>query len=387
MHIPTLFILAAVLMGMVSTVLLAVWYYNRRIPGLGHWVLSYLFGFLFCLNLIGRAHVPEGISVVVAQVSIVLSAYLALLGSRAYVGRTPWPHHRVAAVGLLVLAVLAAYFTVVRPHLGMRFLLISTSTGVLFLASAFVLARGGLQNAPMRHMFALAAGAHGLFLLARPWLFRLWGQEGGVFQLISQFVVLESLVALILMAFGVLMLANEYMTLELRQQAEMDTLTRVFNRRAFLELLDKAVSGARRMQAELPVLVIDLDHFKKINDTWGHKTGDDVLRHFCRVAGGCLRKEDVMGRLGGEEFAVFLPNASLDGARLVAQRICTMLAAQPVATEHGPVTVTASIGLTLCASADSSEVTVQRADQAMYMAKERGRNRVEVLAPGLAPLG
>jgi len=369
-------------MGMVSTVLLAVWHYNRRIPGLGLWLLSYLCGFLFCLNLVGRAYMPEVLSVVVAQVAIVLSAYLALLGSRAYTGRRPWPRrcHAMAAGGLLALAVLAAYFTVVQPHLGLRFLLISTSAGVLFLGTGLALARGGMHNAPLRHMFALAAGFHGLFLLVRPWLFRLNGQQGELLQLISQFVVLESIAAFILMAFGVLMLANEFVALELRQLAEVDPLTRVFNRRAFLELLDKAASGARRMQVELPVLVIDLDHFKRINDTWGHKTGDDVLRHFTRVAGACLRREDVLGRLGGEEFAVFLPNAGLEGARQVAQRICAMLAAQPVATEHGLVTVTASIGLTSCVGMDSCESALQRADQAMYQAKERGRNRVEVLA-------
>jgi len=376
-------------MGMVSTVLMAMWHYNRHIPGLGLWLLSYLCGFMFCANLAARQYLPEVLSVVVAQIAIPLSAYLALLGSRAYLAHTPWPRrvHATAGVALLGLAAVAVYFTVGLPHVGARFLLISVSTGVLFLCTSVTLARGGVRNAPLRHMFALAAGFHGLFLLIRPWLFRLGQGEGELLGLVSQFVVLESIAALILMAFGVLMLANEHMTLGLRELAEMDPLTRVFNRRAFLELLDKAVSSARRMQVDLPVLVIDLDHFKNINDSWGHKTGDDVLRHFTRVAGLCLRREDVIGRLGGEEFAVFLPNASLDGARAVAQRICAILAEQPVATDHGPVTVTASIGLTLCASADSSEMAVQRADKAMYLAKERGRNRVEVLAPGLAAVG
>lgn len=376
-------------MGMVSTVLLAVWHYNRHIPGLGLWLYSYLCGFVFCVNLATRQYLPEVLSVVVAQIAIPLSAYLALLGSRAYLARTPWSLrvHAAVVTTLLVLAAAAVYFTVGQPHVGVRFVLISVSTGVLFLCTSFSLARGGVHNAPLRHMFAVAAGVHGLFLLIRPWLFRLNEGEGELLQLISQFVVLESIAALILMAFGVLMLANEHMTLGLRELAEMDPLTRVFNRRAFLELLDKAVSSARRMQVDLPVLVIDLDHFKNINDSWGHKTGDDVLRHFTRLAGLCLRREDVIGRLGGEEFAVFLPNASLDGAYAVAQRICAILAEQPVATDHGPVTVTASIGLTLCASADSSEMAVQRADKAMYLAKERGRNRVEVLAPGLAAVG
>ena len=101
----------------------------------------------------------------------------------------------------------------------------------------------------------------------------------------------------------------------------MDPLTNVFNRRAFLTLLDKAISNAQRTQTTLPVLVMDLDHFKKVNDSWGHRAGDDVLRHFVMLAQRCLRKEDVMGRLGGEEFAIFLPNAGAGGAIAVAERL------------------------------------------------------------------
>ena len=92
----------------------------------------------------------------------------------------------------------------------------------------------------------------------------------------------------------------------------------MFNRRAFLTLLDKAISNAQRTQTTLPVLVMDLDHFKKVNDSWGHRAGDAVLRHFVMLAQRCLRKEDVMGRLGGEEFAIFLPNAGTGGAAAVA---------------------------------------------------------------------
>lgn len=98
-------------MGMVCTVLIAVWHYNRHIPGLRLWLVSYLSGFLFCVSLVARPYMPEVLSVVVAQVSIALSAYLALLGSRAYLKRPPWPrrYHGAMAMGLLVLAALAAY--------------------------------------------------------------------------------------------------------------------------------------------------------------------------------------------------------------------------------------------------------------------------------------
>lgn len=385
MHSPTLVIVAGILAALVTTVLYAVWHFNKGIPGLRLWTLSFLSASVFCAILLVRDHTPEVLSVVLTQASISVAAYLCLLASRAYMGRHPLPHGYVVMVIAAVTA-LAVYFTVVQPHLGIRFALAGSVSGVCFLLTAHTLARGGFRNVPARYLFALVAGLHGLFLFLRPLLFRLATPEGGggagtgMVALLSQFVVLEATLALVMMAFGTLMLTNEYITSELRHLAEMDPLTNVFNRRAFLTLLDKAISSTRRTPSGLSVLAMDLDHFKKVNDTWGHKTGDDVLRHFVRLATGCLRKEDVMGRLGGEEFAIFLPNAGSEGTRAVAERLRAMVASQPVLTERGPIGLTVSIGATQYLPGDSSDALLQRADEAMYLAKEHGRNRVEARA-------
>ncbi|MDZ7862703.1 GGDEF domain-containing protein [Acidovorax sp.] len=385
MHSPTLVILAAILSALVTAVLFAMWHFNRNIPGLRLWMLSYFFAFVFGVGLLARGQLPEVVSVVFSQASVSLAAYLCLLGARAYMGR-PAVSHGYAAVAIGTLVLLAVYFTVVRPHLGMRFVFAGLGAGVFFLLTARTLAHGGIGLVPARYMFAAAAGGHGLFLLLRPLLFTLGdGPVDGplnatVVAQISQFVVLESLVALLLLAFGTLMLANEFITSELRHLAEVDPLTNVFNRRAFLTLLDKAMSHAQRTAGGgPPVLVIDLDHFKKVNDTWGHQCGDEVLRHFVLLANRCLRREDVLGRLGGEEFAIVLPNAGYEGARTVAERLCAMVAAQPMPTARGPIALTVSIGVTLCTAGDTPDAALQRADEAMYLAKKRGRNRVEVV--------
>lgn len=384
MHSPTLVIVAGILAALVTTVLYAVWYFNKGIPGLRLWMLSFLSASVFCASLLVREHLPQVLSVVLSQLTIAMSAYLAFLGSRDYMGRAPMPH-RYAASAIAGVVAAAVYFTVVRPHLGIRFALAGSVSGVLFLATAHTLARGGFRNVPARYLFAIVVTLHGLFLLFRPLLFRLAtpdaGQEAGaeMVALLSQFVVLESTLALMLTAFGTLMLTNEYITRELRHLAEVDPLTSVFNRRAFLTLLEKAISGAHRTQSDLSVLAIDLDHFKKVNDTWGHKGGDDVLRHFVRLATSCLRNEDVMGRMGGEEFAIFLPNASSEGTRAVAERLRALVASLPVVTDLGPIGLTVSIGATQYLPGDSSDALLQRADEAMYLAKERGRNRVEAI--------
>lgn len=385
MHSPTLVILAAILSALVTVVLFTMWHFNRNIPGLKLWMLSYLCAFVFSSSLLARGQVPEVVSVVFSQGSVSLAAYLCLLGARAYMGRRPLPHgYAAVAIGALVL--LSVYFTLVRPHLGMRFVFAGLGAGVFFLLTARTLAQGGIGLVPARYLFAVAAGAHGLFLLLRPLLFTLGAGpaeeplNAALVAQISQFVVLEALVALVLLAFGTLILANEFITSELKHLAEVDPLTDVFNRRAFLTLLDKAMSNAQRTGGGgLPVLVMDLDHFKRVNDTWGHQCGDEVLRHFVLLANRCLRREDVLGRQGGEEFAIALPNAGYEGARTVAERLCAMLAAQPVPTGRGAIPITVSIGVTLSAPGDTPEAVLQRADEAMYLAKKRGRNRVEVV--------
>ncbi|KRD24219.1 diguanylate cyclase [Acidovorax sp. Root267] len=391
MHSPTLILLAALLTALVTTVLYAVWSFNKNIPGLRLWVLSFLLGSVFSVSLLVRDWVPQVVAVVISQSSVSLAAYLCLMASRMYMGRRPFSHI-YAVVGIGVVVASSVYFTVVQPHLGMRFVFAGLGAGVCFLLTAHTLADGGARRVPARYLFAMVVGLHGLFLLLRPVLFKLGAVAPGglpdasLASRVSQFVVLESIVAVVLLGFGALILANEFITSELRHLAEVDPLTNVFNRRAFLTLLDKAISAAQRTKTDVPVLVMDLDHFKNINDTWGHGAGDDVLRHFVMLAHRCLRKEDVMGRLGGEEFAIFLPNASAGGALAVAERLRALVETQPAVTGQRPIPLTVSVGVTLCAHADSAGAALKRADEAMYLAKERGRNRVEVSEqPGGAP--
>lgn len=372
--------LAAILMAMVTTVLYAVWHFNRQIPGLRLWTLSYLCGFFFTVILLLREQLPEGVSVLLAQSMVGVMGYLSFLGARAYMGRGRlWHGYGVAAIVLLV--GVSAYLTVVQPQFGLRFLLSSWGSAAFYLLTARILTQGGMQTYPVRYLVAMAAAGHAVFLLLRPLVFRLGdalAPDADLILALPQLIILEAIVAMVLIGFGMLMLTNEFTSSALRRLAEVDPLTSVFNRRAFLTLLDKAISQARRAQSGLHVLVIDLDHFKRINDTWGHKCGDDVLRHFVGVAASCLRNEDVMGRLGGEEFAIVLPQADAAGAAAVAERLRTLVASQPAKTEHGPIALTVSVGVTQCVAAESSETALQRADQAMYRAKELGRNQVHL---------
>jgi diguanylate cyclase (GGDEF)-like protein len=380
-HSPTLLIVTALLVGLMTLVLLVSSHINGRTPGMRLWTVGYVFGFLFCLNLLARPWLPEAVSVVLTQSCALLMAYWLLRAGHAYVGKPPplvWP----AVVGIPALAAVAVYFTVVTPHHGARYLIASWPAAVLFLLSSRAMVGGGWEVYPARYLYAVACAGHAVFLLVRPFWFGV-GQTGlfdGHDALrLSQFVVLESLLAVLLIAFVVLMLANECVTTQLRWLAEQDPLTQVFNRRAFLTLLDKACSMSSRIGVPLPVLVIDVDHFKQINDTWGHQVGDQVLQHFVKVVSSVLRKEDVVGRLGGEEFAIFLPNSTAQNGGAVAERLRELVAEHAVPTAGAtPVHFTISVGVALHVPEDAVEVTLHRADKAMYRAKRNGRNQVQV---------
>jgi diguanylate cyclase (GGDEF)-like protein len=165
---------------------------------------------------------------------------------------------------------------------------------------------------------------------------------------------------------------------ELERLAGVDALTGLSNRRQIESDLVRVVSAARRHDTELSVLLIDLDRFKDINDTHGHQTGDRALVAVARAMERALRREDLVGRWGGEEFIAILPGTDADGAAVVAERIRAGVAELDVLTDESlSIGLTASVGLAAGASGGANDL-VQRADGALYAAKAAGRNRVEV---------
>ena len=377
MHSPTLITFGAMLIALVSCVLFAVWRFNKHIPGLQIWALSYGVGLVPILGLLWREHLPEVLGVLMVQAGMSLGAFLYFWGCSVYTGRRLLSLPR-AIIFMGALLLLNLYFTVVQPHLQMRFALGGVGNGIFFLLTARTLAQGGYQRVPMRYLVAAVAGAHGVFLLLRPLLFGIGAVQANasLAAQIPHLIMLEFLIALLFMAFGTLMLANEFTTNELRQLAEIDSLTSIFNRRAFFTLLNKALHQSQRTGMGLAVLVVDLDHFKSINDTYGHQGGDEVLRHFVQTATQCLRQQDVMGRLGGEEFAIFLPGVDAKGAQVVAERLRAAVASRPAALQQGSHALTISLGLTLCVPGDTPDTALHRADQAMYAAKRAGKGRL-----------
>ncbi|WP_204012742.1 diguanylate cyclase [Virgisporangium aurantiacum] len=170
---------------------------------------------------------------------------------------------------------------------------------------------------------------------------------------------------------------NATLFAEVQRLAITDGLTGIANRRHFTDLATRQLDIATRNNRPVTAMMLDIDHFKRVNDTYGHSTGDEVIRTVARVLAGQLRDHDIVGRLGGEEFAVLLPEMHGDPIE-TANRVRATVEATTCAGPDGPVKVTISVGLTDLKPDDNLDTLLNRADEALYRAKQSGRNRVQV---------
>ena len=178
---------------------------------------------------------------------------------------------------------------------------------------------------------------------------------------------------------------NAHIFIEMRQLAITDSLTGLFNRRHFTELGQVEVDRALRYERGLGVLMVDIDSFKRVNDNLGHNAGDAVLQEISRICRTLLRSSDIIGRYGGEEFAIVLPELDEERSLRVAERIRAVIDATSIETPKGPVHITLSIGVVLLRPEFTTlEILLDCADRAMYQAKQAGRNRVNVFSKGVA---
>jgi diguanylate cyclase (GGDEF)-like protein/PAS domain S-box-containing protein len=170
---------------------------------------------------------------------------------------------------------------------------------------------------------------------------------------------------------------HKAMEARLRHLASTDPLTGISNRRHFVERGRSEVSRSRRYDAPLTVMMLDVDHFKRINDTYGHDVGDQALKALTALCSDALRTSDLIGRLGGEEFALLLPSTALPGAMILAERIRVRIEQMRLETPTDELAFTVSLGVcALHADDDGFDALLNRADKALYAAKHGGRNRV-----------
>ena len=171
------------------------------------------------------------------------------------------------------------------------------------------------------------------------------------------------------------------MELELRRLATIDNLTSINNRRHFMDLTQKEMNRSNRYGRPLSLILMDIDYFKKVNDTYGHATGDQVLIAFCTVCLDAIRESDFMGRVGGEEFAVAAVECDAQSAVIVAERIRRAVEAHTVTSGNQTIRFTVSLGIAQMWPGCELKAMLAGADKALYEAKENGRNQVQIMEP------
>jgi diguanylate cyclase (GGDEF)-like protein len=223
-------------------------------------------------------------------------------------------------------------------------------------------------------LFALAIWA---------WLGFERGSTGETMTPVIGLAYLASYLLMIVNGFGFLLLCKQKDDALMRSLATIDGLTGMLNRRAFFERADGARQLALRLRKPIALLMLDIDHFKQLNDGFGHACGDEALKVFADTARGVLREHDLIGRLGGEEFALVLPGTRLEGALEAAERLRVAVLEAPLIGCAQGYRMTVSIGVVTIAADEELTAALARADHALYAAKTGGRNRVEVGQPML----
>lgn len=333
----------------------------------------------------GSGVVPDPISIPAGYA--VLFAGVALEAGALWEAaeRTHWRRIMLPALGLAVVLFLACYFI---DEMGLRVVAASLILGGFYLSGAAALALDWKGASMLRRflviataLLALLVAARGILVLSMP---QGWGWISNA--------LLQSLSSgafyLLMLAggFGYLLLSRERLQQELARVAVQDSVTEVPNRRAFFNALAPWLALARRPGLPTALIMLDLDRFKRINDSYGHPVGDAVLRAIVEVCKKQLRDSDQIGRMVGVEFAVLLPRTDIAEAVLVAERIRAAIEAGAVKTERAMINMTASFGVTTIRADDSTVSLFKRADQALQAAKQGGRNRVARAAEADAAL-
>ena len=276
---------------------------------------------------------------------------------------------RAALVGAVIVAT-----TVLLIELTNRYVVHLPNPPIIYLLTVVYTAfRLGLPG-------GLAGGAVSLLYATQ-----FFAQPGVPFQYTSdnlgRLVVLFAVTPVMAVMVGRLRAQSDRQVAAMRELSEVDPLTGIANRRAFVRDGERDLPRAHRLGISMAVVAVDIDHFKQVNDTYGHAIGDVVLRTFAERLRQAIRDIDVLARIGGEEFALILPGTDAQAAVMATERIRAHLNEAPITTARGKLRVTASFGVALAHTTEDLAAVLVRADEALYQAKSRGRDRVVLAAP------
>ena len=390
LDVRTLAFVSSVSGFLMAATMLGIFFAGMRTRAVLYWAgagLTFGLGFL-CGHLFQTLDVPVPVwmAATLANALIGFAHGLLLLGVQSYLGKRPW--HLLVTVGVVLIILASVFITDVRESLRLRVILNSGWYVLADLLAGVMLWR---THVPLMRRFHLAA-ALPLLLFAAFLASRFWyavfspalttSFVEDPFQL-AAFLLNMVFIFVVTMALAVMLFREK--ELEVMSLARIDPLTGLHNRLSLGEFSEQAIADARRNGEPLSVVLLDIDHFKRFNDDFGHQTGDAILQSVAQRLQEVLRGSDAAFRLGGEEFLIVLPRATAEQARQVAERVRSSLADAAIDVASDAVQLTASFGVVeWTAPGETWDGLIGRADSALYEAKGSGRDRV--IAPIAASL-
>ncbi|WP_051231333.1 GGDEF domain-containing protein [Kaistia adipata] len=382
LDVPTLLVVLVAILQMAAIALMTSWTGRRFERHTLLWAGGLQLGAICCAMLLLRGVTSDFVSIALANSGVLLAMGLGWNGARAFNGRPArwWPVLIAPTVWLVAWQVPA-----IAHSLSYRIALLSVLSCVLSCALAWEIWARGKDDLVWRGPFAAVPAVHAVFLVFRALLALSLDLPENFLAGRSALSLGIGLLEPILMMFAAtiigLRLSDERLKNLLKRAASVDGLTGLLNHGAFMDLARARVERARADAEDITLLLFDLDRFKQLNDRFGHAAGDAALRRFAEVVRRQVDEAQLVGRIGGEEFAALLVGAGAVQGRAVAERIRVELAAEQIEHAGGTVAVTVSIGVM---SVRGPEIEFERlmvaADEALYAAKRGGRDLVYQVA-------
>lgn len=388
--VNTLFLLTVDVEAILGLLLLFVWVQNLGLRAVAWWGSAHLVRAGSIVLYSQHGSLPDLISIDLANALLFTSYALTWNGARVFDRRPPLIGFLFAGATLWALASLVPGFTGTAD---LQALLSAGIIATFVWLTAYSLWQGRDERLVSRWPAILLLFTYGVVFLGRAPLVAFVMSTAGPEVAASAWATVlstEALLASISLAFVFVAMAKERMELGYKTAAMRDALTGLLNRRAFIEDAEQLIVLQVKRDRPVAVFMIDLDGFKVINDRFGHPLGDRVLRVFADTAAAHLRSSDILGRLGGEEFAVVLADACRDNVFRVAERLRAAFADAAASVEGVAVNATASFGVAIMQDPQETiDNLLSRADAALYRAKALGRNKVVLsdLMAGAEPNG
>ncbi|WP_233852587.1 GGDEF domain-containing protein [Paraburkholderia sp. HD33-4] len=383
MSIPTALIGIAILSCLMSVAVLGS-LFHTQVPGIRHWcVASGLLAVTATLLIFRRSDAV----VVGASVLLVVASLLAVQGFRRFFHRRPAVIWEYGALGAILVGLV--YWTYVSPDVSARGAMISGFLAYIRFAIAWLVQRYRPAGRPKYgyHFVSIAAVLGAVIHAVRCVVYG--------FGIAHETTFLEetplnvaflgmAILTLPCLSVGMVMLAHDRLAERMERLATIDDLTGVLGRRAFIARTEALFELAKAAKSKLSIAILDIDNFKGINDRYGHAAGDQALAHVALTISSEIRQTDVLGRIGGEEFALLLPLTGKEEAARLTNRLRAIVAASVSRAPAGDVACTLSAGVDEFGDDDTVASVMARADTALYVAKDKGRNCV-VLAGSSQP--